>query len=138
MVKSEQISFQTRGDGDIVDITEAIAGKIQAAGISSGVVTAFVPGSTAALTTIEYEPGLLADLPELFERIVPSNVSYQHDKTWHDGNGFSHLRAALVGPDINIPFVNGQLQLGTWQQVVFLEFDNRPRDRKVILQIIGE
>jgi secondary thiamine-phosphate synthase enzyme len=138
MVKSDQISIQTRGDGDIVDITEAIAGKIQAAGTKSGIVAAFVPGSTAALTTIEYEPGLLTDLPDLFEKIVPSNVPYQHDKTWHDGNGFSHLRAALVGPDVTIPFVEGHLQLGTWQQVVFLEFDNRPRDRKVILQIIGE
>ncbi len=137
-MKSDQISFQTRGDGDIVDITEAIAGKIQAAGITSGIVTVFVPGSTAALTTIEYEPGLLADLPELFERIIPSDVSYQHDKTWHDGNGFSHLRAALVGPDITVPFVNGQLQLGTWQQVVLLEFDNRNRHRTVFLQIIGE
>jgi secondary thiamine-phosphate synthase enzyme len=106
--------------------------------ISSGVITAFVPGSTAGLTTIEFEPGLLRDVPELMEKLVPSDRAYRHDDTWHDGNGFSHLRSALIGPDITVPFNDGRMLLGTWQQVVFLEFDNRPRERQVIFQIMGK
>ena len=101
-------------------------------------MTAFVPGSTGGITTIEYEPGLLTDLPEFMERLVPSNKPYKHDQTWHDGNGFSHLRAALVGPDTTVPVVAGEPTLGTWQQVVFLEFDNRARSRSIILQMIGD
>ncbi len=138
MVKTDQVNFSTKGNGDIIDITALIADKIHNSGISSGTVTIFIPGSTAGLTTIEYEPGLLEDLPQFFEKIIPSNISYNHDRTWHDGNGFSHLRAALVGPDLTVPFTDGKLQLGTWQQVVFLEFDNRRRNRSVIVQIIGE
>jgi secondary thiamine-phosphate synthase enzyme len=138
MVKTEQLNFSTGGNGDIVDITKSIADKINNSGISSGTATIFIPGSTAGLTTIEYEPGLLEDLPQFFEKIIPSNISYNHDRTWHDGNGFSHLRAALVGPDLTVPFTNGKMQLGTWQQIVLLEFDNRRRNRTVIVQIIGE
>lgn len=138
MVKTEEIKFDTKGDGHIVDITDAIREKIDASGIKSGTVTVFTPSATSGLTTIEYEPGLLQDLPEFFEKIIPSGVPYKHDQTWHDGNGFSHLRAALIGPDITIPFTDGRLHLGTWQQVVFLDFDNRSRSRKLILQIIGE
>lgn len=111
---------------------------MKSSGLASGTVTVFVPGSTGGLTTIEYEPGLLADLPELLERLVPSGVSYQHDRTWHDGNGHAHLRSALVGPDITIPFVAGKLTLGTWQQVIFLDFDNRRRDRELVVQVMGE
>jgi secondary thiamine-phosphate synthase enzyme len=138
MVKSYEINFSTAGAGDIIDITSRIAEIARSSGILSGIVTLFVPGSTGALTTIEYEPGLIKDLPALFEKLVPSNIPYNHDLTWHDGNGFSHLRAAMIGPDLTIPFINGELQLGTWQQAVFLEFDNRKRNRKIILQVIGE
>jgi secondary thiamine-phosphate synthase enzyme len=138
MVKTDEISFKTRGNGDIIDLTGAISEKVANSGIENGIVTVFTPSATSALTTIEYEPGLLADLPEFFEKLIPSGVSYHHDQTWHDGNGYAHLRAALVGPDITVPFVDGKLQLGTWQQVVFLDFDNRKRSRRVVLQIIGE
>jgi secondary thiamine-phosphate synthase enzyme len=106
--------------------------------IKSGTVTAFVPGSTGGITTIEYEPGLIEDLPELMEKLVPSDRDYAHDKTWHDGNGFSHLRSALIGTDLTVPFNSGKMLLGTWQQVVFLDFDNRPRERDIILQIMGD
>ncbi len=138
MVKTEEIQLKTGGPGDIIDITSKLGDAVRKSGLSSGTITAFVPGSTGGITTIEYEPGLLKDLPELMEKLVPSDRSYQHDETWHDGNGFSHLRSALVGPDITVPFADGKLMLGTWQQVVFLEFDNRPRTRRVIFQIIGE
>jgi secondary thiamine-phosphate synthase enzyme len=138
MVKTDEISFKTRGNGDIIDLTGAISEKVANSGIENGIVTVFTPSATSALTTIEYEPGLLADLPEFFEKLIPSGVSYHHDQTWHDGNGYAHLRAALVGPDITVPFVDGKLQLGTWQQVVFLDFDKRKRSRRVVLQIIGE
>ncbi|UCC43008.1 MAG: YjbQ family protein [Candidatus Zixiibacteriota bacterium] len=138
MVKSESIEFKTSGDGHILDITDRVASVVAESDVKSGVVTVFVPGSTGGLTTIEYEPGLLKDVPELMEKLVPSDRSYDHDETWHDGNGFSHLRAAMIGPDITVPFRDGRLMLGTWQQVVFLEFDNKPRNRKLILQIMGE
>ena len=138
MVKTDYISFSTKGAGDIIDITSLVHKKIAASGIDTGIVTIFTPSATSGLTTIEYEPGLLQDLPEFFEKILPSGVPYKHDQTWHDGNGFSHLRAALIGPDITVPFTDGRMHLGTWQQIVFLEFDNRRRNRKLILQIIGE
>ncbi len=138
MIKTDEITFKTRGNGDITDLTGAIAEKVTDSGIDTGIVTVFTPSATSALTTIEYEPGLLTDLPEFFEKIIPAGVSYKHDQTWHDGNGYAHLRAALVGPDITVPFVKGSLQLGTWQQIVFLDFDNRKRSRRVVLQIIGE
>lgn len=138
MVKTDRVKFETRGAGDIIDITDRIQKAVEKSGLNDGTVTAFVPGSTAGLTTIEYEPGLIRDMPELMEKMVPSNRSYHHDETWHDGNGFSHLRSAVIGPDITVPFSAGRLLLGTWQQVVFLEFDNRARSRQVVLQIIGE
>jgi secondary thiamine-phosphate synthase enzyme len=138
MVNTQEIQLETGGPGDIIDITSKLGDAVRKSGLNSGTITAFVPGSTGGITTIEYEPGLLKDIPELMEKLVPSDRSYQHDETWHDGNGFSHLRSALVGPDITVPFAGGKLMLGTWQQVVFLEFDNRPRRRRVIFQIIGE
>lgn len=138
MIKTDEIQFATRGPGDIVNLTDDIAEAIAKSHLSSGTVTVFAPGSTTGITTIEYEPGLLKDVPELMEKLVPSDRAYEHDNTWHDGNGFSHLRSALVGPSLTVPFVAGNLTLGTWQQIVFLEFDNRPRNRAVIVQIMGE
>ncbi len=138
MIVTKTIELSTRGRCDIHDITDQIRDHVASSGVDSGTVTVFVPGSTGGLTTIEYEPGLLKDLPELMEKLIPSDRPYEHDKTWHDGNGFSHLRSAMIGPDITIPFVSGKLTLGTWQQVVFLDFDNRGRQRKLIVQIIGE
>ncbi len=138
MVKTDEIQLETSGPGDIIDITGKLEDAVKKSCLNSGTITAFVPGSTGGITTIEYEPGLLKDLPELMEKLVPSDRTYEHDNTWHDGNGFSHLRSALVGPDITVPFAGGKLMLGTWQQVVFLEFDNRPRRRCLIFQIIGE
>jgi len=138
MVKTEEIKFDSKGYCHIVDITGQVSEKISASGINSGTVTIFTPSATTGLTTIEYEPGLLQDVPEFMEKILPSDVSYKHDQTWHDGNGFSHMRAALIGPDITVPFVDGRMTLGTWQQIVFLDFDNRNRSRRLILQIIGE
>jgi len=138
MIVTDSISLKTKGGCDIHDITGTVREQVAGSGMKSGTVTIFVPGSTGGLTTIEYEPGLLIDLPELMEKIVPSNKSYRHDQTWHDGNGFSHLRAALIGPDITVPFVNGALTLGTWQQIVFIDFDNRTRSRELVVQIMGE
>lgn len=138
MIFNEEIRFDSRGDGEIVDLTGQIAEKIKSSGLNAGTVTVFTPSATSALTTIEYEPGLLQDLPEFFQKIIPSEISYKHDQTWHDGNGYAHLRAALIGPDITVPFIAGEMTLGTWQQIVFLDFDNRARNRKVIVQIIGE
>lgn len=138
MVATHEIKLSSSGPGDIVDITNELNRAVTESGLSAGTVTVFVPGSTAGLTTIEYEPGLLRDLPQLLEKLVPSDQIYHHDETWHDGNGFSHLRSAMIGPDITVPFAAGRLLLGTWQQVVFLEFDNRPRHRSIIVQIMGE
>jgi secondary thiamine-phosphate synthase enzyme len=139
MVTFEQtFSFQTEGDGTIVDLTGRIETALSGSGVTTGQLVVFVPGSTGAVTTVEYEPGLIRDLPEFFERIVPSGTTYHHDATWGDGNGFSHLRASLVGPSLSIPVSGGAMTLGTWQQIVFLEFDNRKRSRTVRVSIIGE
>jgi len=137
-VITKQLSVQTRGEVEILDITSNVAEEVVRTKLKSGIVTVFVPGSTGALTTIEYEPGLLDDLPNALERIAPKNVSYEHEKRWHDGNGHSHVRASLIGPSITVPFVNGRLTLGTWQQIVFMELDVRSRSRNLVLQIIGE
>jgi len=138
MVHTEQLDVSVKGYCDIVDITKALENAIENSGKTNGNVTAFCPGSTGAITTIEYEPGLLEDLPEFFEKLIPSDKSYHHDHTWHDGNGFSHLRAALMKPDITVPFIAGKMTLGAWQQVVFLNFDNKSRRRNLVLQVIGE
>lgn len=137
VVYNNEHTFSTEGDGTIINLTDTISRIIDEREIQEGQVTVFVPGSTAAVTTIEFEPGLLQDLPEFFEKIIPSNIEYKHDATWGDGNGFSHLRAALVGPSITVPISNGQLLTGTWQQIVFIDFDNRPRKRSVKINIIG-
>src|SRR5215467_11834655 len=137
-VHQDSLKLRTRGENDIIDITERVDRLAQNAPVKNGVVCLFVPGSTAALTTLEYEPGLLVDFPNMLERLVPRNKNYEHEKRWHDGNGHSHVRAALVGPDLFIPIRNGRLVLGTWQQVVLMEFDVRPRDRTILVQLIGD
>jgi secondary thiamine-phosphate synthase enzyme len=127
MVVSGEIRLQSAGDCDMHDITRQIADVVHASGLSDGIVTVFTPSSTSGLTTIEFESGALADLERLMDQIVPPHQDYQHNLRWGDGNGYSHVRAALVGPSLTIPFVKGRLTLGTWQQVVFLDFDNRAR-----------
>ncbi|MBN1885744.1 MAG: YjbQ family protein [Candidatus Krumholzibacteriota bacterium] len=129
--------FETDGDGTIVDLTPAVAGILAESQVTTGQLTVFCPGSTGAVTTIEYEPGLLRDLPALFERIAPEGIGYHHDVAWGDGNGFSHVRAAFLGPSMTVPVSGGEMTLGTWQQIVFLEFDNRPRSRRVTVSVIG-
>ena len=137
-VMTKQLSINTKGEDDILDVTKDVAEAVVESRLRNGVVTIFVPGSTGALTTIEYEPGLLKDLPSVLERVAPKGLEYEHEKRWHDGNGHSHVRASIIGPCLTVPFVNGRLTLGTWQQIVFLELDVRTRSRQLILQIIGE
>ena len=137
-VVTKQLSINTRGEGDILDITNDVAEAVVESSLKNGIVTIFVPGSTGALTTIEYEPGLLKDLPNILERIAPKKLEYEHERRWHDGNGHSHVRASIIGSCLTVPFVNGRLPLGTWQQIVFLELDVHSRSRMLILQIIGE
>ena len=137
-IKTERIRLKTKGDGDLVNITEEVSSILARSKIKEGSVTVFVVGSTAAITTFEYEPGLIKDIRDLYEKIVPSNKRYSHDETWGDANGFSHLRAALQGPSLTVPFEKGKLVLGTWQQIVLAEFDNRPREREIVVQIVGE
>jgi len=133
-----KISINTKGNEDFANITSQLQNIFHASGLNDGIMTVFVSGSTAGITTFEYEPGLIRDFKEFYDKIAPSNVHYHHDETWGDANGFSHVRAALTGPSMVIPFENGQLLLGTWQQVVLMEFDNRPRSREVVVQMIGE
>ena len=137
-VHTKKLTEKTQGCCDIIDITAKVQDQIQKEKIERGLATLFVSGSTAALTTIEYEPGLVQDLKELLERLVPSNKKYHHDDRWGDDNGFSHLRASLFGPSLQIPIDSGRLLLGTWQQIVLMDFDNRPRTREIVVQIVGE
>ncbi len=137
-VETTNIRFSTRGDCDIIEITDWVQKKIKETKISDGAVVIFVPGATGGLTTIEYEPGLVKDFQEAWERWAPRRLNYQHDRRWHDGNGHAHIRASLLGASLTVPFRGKELLLGTWQQIVFVDFDNRPRQREVILQIIGE
>ncbi|MGB3340916.1 MAG: secondary thiamine-phosphate synthase enzyme YjbQ [bacterium] len=132
------LKLKTKGSGDLINITDQISELLHKSELIKGNVTIFNIGSTAAITTFEFEPGMIKDMQELYEKIVPSDQHYHHDDTWGDANGFSHLRAALQGPSLTIPFEKGALMLGTWQQVVLAEFDNRPRQRKIVVQIIGE
>lgn len=138
MIKTAIVAFSTRGHGDVHDITDDVAVEVARSGISSGIVTLFCSSSTSALTTIEYEAGAIRDLQRLFDEIVPADRDYAHNAAWGDGNGHSHVRAALLGPSLTIPFGGARLSLGTWQQIVHLDFDNRPRRREVMLQIMGE
>jgi len=137
-VKTKFLEFSTQGNAEIVDITHHINGALSETGLVDGTVTIFVPGATGGLTTVEYESGLIEDLDDLWERIAPSSASYKHDQTWHDGNGHSHVRASMLGPSITIPFVSGELTLGTWQQVIFVDFDVRSRSRRLVIQCMGK
>jgi secondary thiamine-phosphate synthase enzyme len=134
----KRISLETRGNGDTQDITREVARAVGESGVAAGVVTLFCPGSTSALTTIEFEPGAVADLQQVFDEAAPRDRYYRHNERWGDGNGHSHVRASLLGPSLSVPFVDGVLTLGTWQQIVHIDFDVRPRRRDVIAQIVGE
>ena len=137
-IKSYKLHVKTKGFSDIHDLTGEAREKISESGIQNGQATFFAAGSTAGLTTVEYEPGLVKDLQELFEKLAPKEKYYHHEETWHDGNGFSHVRASLLKPSLTVPLVDGKLTLGTWQQVALIDFDNRPRSREIVLQILGE
>ncbi len=136
-VETHSFKLKTKGKTDIIDITNNVQGKIKSANFVEGNALVFVGGSTAGITTIEYEPGLLKDYPNFFEKIIPSKISYNHDQTWHDGNEYSHLRASLQGASFTAPFSNGRLLLGTWQQIILVDFDNRARERNIIVQLTG-
>jgi secondary thiamine-phosphate synthase enzyme len=138
MVITKKISLQTRGNCDIIDITPQVAEQLTGAEVTNGTVTLFITGSTAGITTIEYESGLLSDFQSMWERNVPKNINYNHDRAWGEGNGYSHIRASLLGASLVVPFNNKRLTLGTWQQIVLVDFDNRPRSRQILLQIMGE
>jgi secondary thiamine-phosphate synthase enzyme len=135
---NERITLATRGSGYLINITEKLALLLERSELKKGNLTVFVVGSTAGITTFEYEPGLIKDMEEMYERLAPSNKHYHHDDTWGDANGYSHIRASLTGPSLTIPFEDGRLLLGTWQQVVLAEFDHQPRQRQIIVQLIGE
>mgnify|MGYP000867557833 FL=1 len=138
MVETRTLSLETRGDGDVVDITASVQEAVRSAGLVAGTATVFCPSSTSAVTTIEYESGAVADLRRLFDEVAAADRPYAHNQRWGDGNGHSHVRAALLGPSLTVPFVDGRLTLGTWQQIIYIDFDNRPRDRRLIVQIVGE
>jgi secondary thiamine-phosphate synthase enzyme len=137
-IVTESFTINTKGNADIRDITPDVQEKISSSGLVEGNVLVFVGGSTAGITTIEFEPGLKKDYPAFFEKIIPSNITYRHDETWQDGNGHSHIRASLQGASLTVPFVNGNLMLGTWQQIILIDFDNRPRNRNITIQITGK
>jgi len=136
-VETHSIGFKTSGNCDIIDITGKVEAVIIESNFDEGNVLIFAGGSTAGITTIEYEPGLLQDYPKFFDRIAPVNINYEHDNTWHDGNGHSHVRASLQGASLTVPFVKRSLTLGTWQQIIFVDFDNRSRNREVVVQLTG-
>jgi secondary thiamine-phosphate synthase enzyme len=132
------IAFETRGDCDMIDITSDVSKTVGKSGLKTGICTVFCTGSTGSITTIEYEGGLLKDFPEAMERIAPTDAVYEHHLRWGDGNGHSHIRASILGPSLTVPFVDGRLTLGTWQQICFIDFDNKPRRRKLAVVILGE
>ena len=131
-----KITLETKGFTDIIDVTKEVENIVFSHKIENAQALVYVTGSTASITSIEYEPGLIKDFPQILEKLVPMDYKYQHDETWHDGNGYAHIRSAIIGNSLNIPIVNGSLSLGTWQQVVLIDFDNKPRTRQVIVQII--
>jgi secondary thiamine-phosphate synthase enzyme len=138
VVITKNILIKSKSENDIIDITEQVSKTVKECKIENGAVIVFVVGSTAAVTTLEYEPGLQKDFPEMLSRLAPKDIEYAHDNTWHDGNGHSHVRASLIGPSLAIPIIEGHLTVGTWQQIVLVEMDTGPRERKIILQVIGE
>ncbi len=137
-VFTKRVELNTKAENDVVDITGEVQGAVEESGLDAGVTTVFVPGSTAAVTTIEFEPGLAKDFPDMLGRVAPKDIEYEHQKAWQDDNGRSHVKASLVGPSLSVPFADGVLTLGTWQQIVFVELDIRPRRREVVVQVIGE
>ncbi len=137
MILIKYLEFQT-SIGGVVDVTEGVSEAVRESGLVNGAAIIFVPGATGAVTTIEFEPGLVEDIKKALERLAPIGIDYAHDQRWGDGNGYSHIRASLLGPSLSIPFLERELMLGTWQQIVFLEMDNRPRKRKIVVQIVGE
>ena len=138
MVKTEAIRLRTAGHTDIHDITPQVRRCVEASGLRDGQATIFVPGSTAGLTTVEFEPGLVKDLRSTFEQLAPEGADYAHHATWGDDNGSAHVRAALIGPSLTVPFLGGRLTLGTWQQIVLIHLDTRPRERELVVQMLGE
>ena len=138
IIINKTINIKTKGDCDIINITGEVAREVQNTDIINGNVLIFITGSTAGVTTIEYEPGLISDLKNAFERLIPRDITYDHDMRWHDGNGHSHVRASILGASLQVPFNHKQIELGTWQQIVVVDFDNRPRTRNILLQIMGE
>ena len=138
VVVTDYLEFETKGNTDIIDLTSDISHVVVSSGVRDGIVMVFAPGSTAAITTLEYEPGLISDLKKALERLVPQGIDYDHDERWHDGNGHSHIRASILGQSESFPLVKGNIQLGTWQQIIFIDLDNRPRSRKVLVQVYGE
>ena len=138
MIKTSFFDIQTRGDTEILDITPHVQEQLKKSVFEEGMVTVFVPGSTAGITTIEFEPGLIKDVQAFFEKLVPERARYFHEEAWHDGNGHSHVRSAFLKTSLTVPFVKKKLTLGTWQQIVLIDFDNRPRKRRLVAQFIGE
>ena len=138
MVVTKQISLESKGDCDIIDITPEVQQRLAETDISDGTVTLFISGSTAGITTIEFEPGVLSDFKKMWERNIPRDIPYEHDRAWGDGNGHSHVRASLLGASMVIPFSDRRLTLGTWQQIVVVDFDNRARSRQIVVQIMGQ
>ncbi len=137
-IETSRISLSTKGYTDIFDITKKVDAAVSKSGFENGTVTVFVPGSTGGVTTVEYEPGLVKDIKEIFERLFPYEDHYEHNAAWGDGNGSSHIRASLLGPSITVPFVNGEMTLGTWQQIIFIDFDTKGRSREIVVQVAGE
>ena len=137
-ISTKNILVRTKGENDVIDISEKTIEAVNESSIENGLITIFVGGSTAAITTIEFEPGLRNDFPNMLARIAPKDIEYHHDKTWHDGNGHSHVRASLIGPSLTIPIIEGRLMTGRWQQIILLEMDIQSRDRNIIFQILGE
>lgn len=137
-VYSRDLRIKTKGEGCMVDLTKDVSVIVSESKITHGIVVVFCPGSTGAVSTVEYEPGLMKDIPKALERIAPSDAKYEHNKTWGCDNGRSHVKATLIGPSLTVPVVNGMLMLGTWQQIVFMELDTRPRERGILVQVLGE
>ena len=138
VVKNGSISIKTAARDEVIDVTDKVEELVRASRVKNGLACVFVVGSTAAVTTVEHEPGLVSDMRDAMDRLYPKDVDYEHHQRWGDGNGHSHIRASFVGPSLTVPVVDGQLQLGTWQQIVFMEFDNKPRTRELSVQVIGE
>jgi len=138
VVAHRELRLETAGGSEMHDLTDGVAAAVREAGLTDGTVTVFAPGATAGITTIEFEPGLRQDFPAAMERFAPEGIRYEHDETWHDGNGHSHVRASTIGPSLTVPVAAGQLVLGTWQQIILVDFDNRARSRRIVVTAIGE